>query len=119
MCSPADETLSEPCDARAEEIDIARTIDLLNEHTHLQIRAVNSHWAGLRTFTADRAMVIGPEPNQPNFIWCVGQGGTGIQTSPGAGRLTADLLIHGAASSHFADVGLNLEALLPDRLRVD
>ena len=117
MCSPADETPSEPCDARADEVDIAWTIDKLNEHTRLGIRSVNSHWAGLRTFGPDRAMVLGPEPEQPNFVWCVGQGGTGIQTAPGAGRLVADLASTGAAGDHFASTDLDLDALLPDRVR--
>lgn len=115
MCSPADEQPSEPCDARAEELDIARTIDAINANTHLGIRAVNSHWAGLRTFGPDRSMVLGPDPGQPNFIWCVGQGGTGIQTSPGAGQLVADLVVNGEPAESFADVGLDLAALLPDR----
>lgn len=117
MCSPADETPSEPCDAKPEEIDIARTIDLLNEHTLLAIRSITSSWAGLRTFGPDRVMVIGPEPTRPNFLWCVGQGGTGIQTSPGAGRLVADLATAGAPGADFDDVGLDLAALLPDRFR--
>lgn len=117
MCSPADETPSEPCDARAEEIDIARTIDLVNANTTLDIRSVNSHWAGLRTFGPDRAMVIGPDPAQPNFIWCAGQGGTGIQTSPGAGRLVADLVVDGQPSGHFDGVNLAMETLSPHRLR--
>lgn len=117
LCSPADEAPSEPCDARADEIDIARTIDMVNEHTRLGIRSVASHWAGLRTFTADRAMVIGPDPDHPNFIWCVGQGGTGIQTSPGAGRLVADLATTGMPSEHFAATGLDVAALAVERLR--
>ncbi len=117
MCSPADEVPSEPCDARAEEIDIARTIDLINEHTRLGVRSITSNWAGLRTFAPDRAMVIGPEPGQPNFVWCVGQGGTGIQTAPGAGRLVADLIVHGQPSDYFDGTGLDLTSLLPDRFR--
>lgn len=117
MCSPADEVPSEPCDAKAEEIDIARTIDLINEHTTLGIRSITSNWAGLRTFGPDRVMVIGPEPSNPNFIWCVGQGGTGIQTAPGAGRLVADLVVGHQPSSHFDGTGLELESLLPDRVR--
>ncbi len=117
MCSPADEVPSEPCDARAEELDIARTIDLINENTLLGIRSITSNWAGLRTFGPDRAMVIGPEPEQPNFIWCVGQGGTGIQTAPGAGQLVADLVVHGEPSDHFAETGLDMALLLPDRVR--
>lgn len=118
MCSPADEVPSEPCDARAEEIDIARTIDLINEHTFLEIRSITSNWAGLRTFSPDRAMVIGPDPERENFVWCVGQGGTGIQTAPGAGRLVADLIVQGEPSQQFDGTGLDLAGLLPDRFRV-
>lgn len=117
LCSPADETPSEPCDAKAEEIDIARTIDLINENTTLGIRSITSSWAGLRTFGPDRAMVIGPDPTQPNFIWCVGQGGTGIQTSPGAGQLVADLTTFGSPGAQFAETGLDVSSLLPERLR--
>ncbi len=117
MCSPADETPSTPCDARADEIDIARTIDLLNEHTRLAIRSVTSHWAGLRTFAPDRSMVLGPDPDRPNFIWCVGQGGTGIQTSPGAGQLVADLTTTGRPSNQFDGVGLDMNALSAQRFR--
>jgi len=115
MCSPADEQPSAPCDAKANELDIARTIEMLNDNTRLAIRSVKSHWAGLRTFSPDRAMVIGPDPQQPSFIWCAGQGGTGIQTSPGAGRLVADLVTAGTPSSHFGKTELDLPALLPDR----
>lgn len=117
LCSPADETPSEPCDAKPEEIDVARTIDLINENTRLEIRSVNSAWAGLRTFSPDRSMVLGPEPDHPSFVWCVGQGGTGIQTSPAAGALIADLVGAGAPGDAFAEVGLSLPDLLPDRYR--
>lgn len=117
MCSPADEIPSEPCDARAEEIDIARTIDSINANTTLDIRSITSQWAGLRTFGPDRSMVIGPEPNHPSFVWCVGQGGTGIQTAPGAGHLVADLLCAGKPGPTFDGTGLELDRLLPDRIR--
>ena len=116
MCSPADEIPSEPCDARADEIDIARTIDMLNQHTRLNIRSVRSHWAGLRTFGPDRSMVIGPEPGHENFVWCVGQGGTGIQSSPGAGQLTADLVLLGQPGKTFDGTALAMAGLAPDRL---
>ena len=61
-------------------------------------------WVGLRTFAPDRSMVIGPDPQCSSFFWCVGQGGTGIQTSPGAGRLTADLVLGGVPSALFAEL---------------
>jgi len=93
LCSLAEENPSEPCDPKPEEVDVALAIERLNEATTLDIRSVNSAWVGLRTFAPDRSMVIGPDPNQPTFVWCVGQGGTGIQTAPGAGRLTAELAL--------------------------
>lgn len=117
LCSPGDETPSEPCDARADEIDIAIAIERINEATTLNIRSIASSWAGLRTFSPDGSMVIGPEPSCPNFVWCVGQGGTGIQTAPGAGRLVADLIEHGTPGSVFDDAQLDLAGLLPDRFR--
>ena len=117
LCSLAEENPSEPCDARPEERDVALAIDRINAATTLGIRAVNSTWTGLRTFVPDRSMVIGPEPGRPSFVWCVGQGGTGIMTSPGAGRLVADLVLRGEPSGHFDDTGLVLDDVLPDRFR--
>lgn len=115
LCSPADQTPSEPMDARPEELDIARAIEIINQHTRFQIRSVASSWAGLRTFAPDESMVIGPDPKNQRFIWCVGQGGTGIQTSPAAGRLTAALTVGSPLPDDLANV--DLAALLPDRFR--
>lgn len=117
LCSPADETPSEPCDAKPEEVDIALAIERINAATTLDVRSINSSWAGLRTFSPDRGMVIGPDPDHPSFIWCVGQGGTGIQTAPGAGQLVADLLVAAAPGSTFDGAGLDLSVILPDRFR--
>ena len=117
LCSPADETPSEPVDAKPEEIDIAIAIDRINEATTLDIRSVRSSWAGLRTFAPDGSMVIGPDVEHPTFLWCVGQGGTGIQTSPGAGRLLADLAIDGRPGPTFDGVELDLDGLGVARLR--
>jgi len=82
MASPADEIADRPCDARPEEIDVARAIEELNTATTFSIRAVTSTWAGLRTFAPDRGLVIGPDPQTSSFLWCAGQGGFGIQTAP-------------------------------------
>jgi D-arginine dehydrogenase len=112
LCSPADQTISSAVDAKPEEVDIARAIDRINADTLLRIRSVGSKWAGLRTFAPDESLVLGPEPGHPRFIWCVGQGGVGIQTSPAAGRLIADLTLGGSPRPDTP-----LEDLLPDRLR--
>lgn len=117
LCSPADEHPNEPCDVKPEELDVAIAIDRINSETTLNIRSVTSQWAGLRSFVADRSMVLGPDPDDETFVWLVGQGGTGIQTSPGTGQLTADLIAHGAPGSSFDQVGLDIAGLLVDRLR--
>jgi D-arginine dehydrogenase len=117
LCSPGDETPSDPLDAKPEEVDVALAIDRINADTTLDIRSVRSSWAGLRTFTEDGSMVIGPDPEVPNFVWSVGQGGTGIQTAPAAGQLVADLCLDGEPSEYFEDVTLDLDGLGPERLR--
>lgn len=86
LCSPAEEKPSLPCDARPEELDIAPAI---NRATTLGIRMVRSSWTGLRSFVSDRSMVIGFDSTAEGFFWLAGQGGTGIQTAPAAGRLAA------------------------------
>ncbi|MEQ8366758.1 MAG: FAD-dependent oxidoreductase, partial [Roseicyclus sp.] len=70
-------------------------------------------WAGLRTFAPDRTLVLGPDPAHPGFIWCAGQGGYGMQSSPGASQLLADL-ISGNTPAISPDM---VAALAPDRLR--
>ena len=93
LCSPADETPSEPCDAKPEEIDIALAIDRINEMTVLGIRSVRSSWAGLRSFVPDGGMVISFDDQAAGFFWLAGQGGTGIQTAPATAALAADLIL--------------------------
>ncbi|MDH3540727.1 MAG: FAD-binding oxidoreductase [Acidimicrobiia bacterium] len=106
LCSPADETPSEPMDARPLQIDVARAIDRINSATTLSITHVRSEWAGLRTFTPDGVMAIGAAPDADGFFWLVGQGGTGIMTAPAAGRLLADLILDGAPAPDLGAVSL-------------
>ena len=92
LCSPADETPSEPCDAKPDPVDISLAIERINAISTLEIRSVRSSWAGLRTFAPDDSMVIGFEPGFDGFFWLAGQGGTGIQTAPAAARLAAGMM---------------------------
>ena len=62
------------------------------EHVTEEVTRPLSSWAGLRTFAADRTLVLGPDKNDVHFIWCAGQGGYGMQSAPGASQLLADIM---------------------------
>ena len=115
LLSPADETPSEPCDARPNELDVAMAMERVAEATTLPLRSVRSSWAGLRTFGPDGEMVIGPDPSEPTWVWCVGQGGYGIQSAPAVGRLTADLVL-GRVPGWLAGTGIDVSAVAADRM---
>lgn len=116
MFSPADETPSEPADAQPEEIDVARAIERINTATSLGVRSVRRAWAGLRTFSPDGGLVLGPDPREPGFVWCAGQGGYGIHTSAAAAAATARLALHEALPDELLARGLTEEQLSPARL---
>jgi D-arginine dehydrogenase len=105
MLSPADETPCDPCDAQAEELDVALAVDAFEQATTERVRRVAHRWAGLRTFAPDRVPVVGPDPRKPGFIWLAGQGGYGIQTAPALGRACAALAVTGALPSALRDEG--------------
>jgi D-arginine dehydrogenase len=90
--SPHDETPSDACDARPEEIDIAQAIDRFVQVTQARFGKIEAKWAGLRSFSADRLPVIGPATDNPAFFWFAGQGGFGIQTAPAAACGAASFL---------------------------
>lgn len=115
LCSPSDETPSEPVDARPDPLDVALAIEKINEATTLEIRSVRSEWAGLRTFAPDRDLVIGPDPEEPTFFWMVGQGGTGIQAAPATAELLAALVRGESVPAHIEAVGVDLEDVSPAR----
>lgn len=87
--SPHDETACDPCDAAPDELDIALAIDRLQSVVDWPIAAIERKWAGLRSFAPDRLPIFGPDPREPAFVWCAGQGGFGIQTAPAIAGLLA------------------------------
>lgn len=91
--SPHDETPSPPCDAAAEEFDVALAIDRFEHVVDWQVGRVEHRWAGLRSFASDRLPVYGFAADDPAFFWFAGQGGFGIQTAPAAAELAARLLL--------------------------
>jgi D-arginine dehydrogenase len=93
LVSPADETPSEPCDARPDELDVALAVERVNAATTLGLRSVRTAWAGLRSFVADREPVVGAWPGHPGFVFFAGQGGYGIQMAPALARTGADVVL--------------------------
>jgi D-arginine dehydrogenase len=113
--SPADETPSPPTDAQPEEMDIAIAVDRIQAATTLQISRIKNKWAGLRSFVPDKNLVVGYDARVEGFFWLAGQGGYGIQTAAGAGRLAAALALHKALPSDIAALGVREAALSPAR----
>ena len=113
MVSPADETDMDPHDVQPDEMDVAIAIDRMQQALDIEVRRVEHSWAGLRTFTPDRSLAFGWAPDAPGFFWCVGQGGYGIQTSPAAGKLVADVI----AGRDPGPAGAILPAIDPARFK--
>jgi len=93
MVSLSEEAPSPPCDAYAEEIDVATALERFHEATIVPRARPIATWAGLRTFSRDRLPVVGFDPRVSGFFWYVGQGGIGIQTSPAHSELAAKLIL--------------------------
>jgi D-arginine dehydrogenase len=115
LASPADETPSPPCDAQPDELDIAVLVDRLTRATTLAVPRIQSRWAGLRSFVADKTLVAGFDAQAPGFFWLAGQGGYGIQTAPAVARAAATLLIDERLPADIEDLGVTRAALAPDR----
>jgi glycine/D-amino acid oxidase-like deaminating enzyme len=111
IVSPAEEDLMEPHDAWADDMVLAEGLARYEEMVTEPVTRLISSWAGLRTFSPDRVLVIGRDPREPAFFWLAGQGGYGFQTCPAASQLAADL-ISGRAPE--LDAGL-VAALSPAR----
>jgi len=116
LISPADETPSPPCDAQPDELDIAVCVDRIETAFDLQVRAIESRWAGLRTFAPDKNPVVGFDAEAPGFFWLAGQGGYGIQTAPAMARLAAALILGRGVPADIENEGLDARELSPARL---
>lgn len=97
LVSPAEEDPTTPHDAYADDMVLAEGIARYQPFVTEEVTRVTSNWAGLRTFSPDRCLVIGPDTSNPAFLWSAGQGGYGFQTAPAASQLLADL-VSGAPS---------------------
>ncbi|MFA6229254.1 MAG: FAD-binding oxidoreductase [Rhodanobacter sp.] len=118
LLSPADETLSVPCDAWPDDMNIAIAVDRIEQATTLSITHVHQRWAGLRSFVPDRSPVVGYDPEIPGFFWLAALGGYGIQTAPAMGRVAAALVLRAPIPADVLALGLDPSAISPQRLAI-
>lgn len=111
IVSPADEDPMPPMDAWADDMVLAEGLARYEEIVTEPVTRIEANWAGLRTFSPDRALTIGFHTDAPDFFWHAGQGGYGFQTAPAASQLAADLIL-GRASELDANTRA---ALSPER----
>ncbi|MEP6546541.1 MAG: FAD-dependent oxidoreductase [Gammaproteobacteria bacterium] len=115
LLSPADEIPQAPGDAQPEELDVAIAVDRVQAALDIDVRSVSHRWAGLRTFSPDRAPVVGFDPDVEGFFWCAGQGGYGIQTAPAMARTAGALARHEKVPADVSAEGLTDADLAPHR----
>jgi len=113
LVSPAEEDPQAPHDAWADDMVLAEGLARYEAMVSEPVTRVETNWAGLRTFSPDRVMVIGFDPAHPGYFWHAGQGGNGFQTAPAASQLAADLIGSRAPELPAALV----DALSPARFR--
>ena len=116
LLSPANEDHDVPSDVQPDELDIAICVDRVERAFDFRVRRIETRWAGLRSFVADKCPVAGYSAEVPGFFWLAGQGGYGIQTSPALGELAAALVLGKPLPQAMVDEGVDLATLAPERL---
>lgn len=115
MVSPIDMAPSAPCDAQADELEVAIAIDRIQRYTTMEVQRVAHKWGGLRTFAPDHEPVVGRDPEQPSFIWLAGQGGNGVMAGAAAARLAASFARNIEVPPDIAALGITSENVSPGR----
>ncbi|MFM7533555.1 MAG: NAD(P)/FAD-dependent oxidoreductase [Rubrivivax sp.] len=115
MLSLAEEVDSPPCDAWADDEDVATAVDRVQQIAELPVERVIASWAGLRTFAPDRVPVVGWASGAPGFLWLAGQGGYGLQTAPAMAQLAASIALGTRLPEGLAQAGVDPAVLSPAR----
>lgn len=111
LVSPAEEDLMDPFDAWPDDMVLAEGLARYQACVTEEVTRLEASWAGLRTFSPDRNLVLGPSVDDADFIWVAGQGGYGIQSAPAASQLIADIVAGRPSELDAA----TLAALSPER----
>lgn len=113
LVSPSEEHPLPAQDAWADDMVLAEGLARYEDMVTEPVTKPIATWAGLRTFAPDRALVIGPDPTEPSFVWLAGQGGYGFQTAIAAADLLYDRVTEATPR-----IGAEAAATLaPDRFR--
>lgn len=115
LISPANEDPEPPCDVQPDEMDIAICVDRIERAFDVSVKRVESPWAGLRSFVADKAPVVGFSQKAEGFYWLAGQGGYGIQSAPGIAQYAAAELRGEPAPEHILAQDIDQDSIRPDR----
>lgn len=116
LISPANEDPMPPCDVRPDEMDIAICIDRIERAFDLSVRRIETKWAGLRSFVADKCPVAGFSRQAEGFYWLAGQGGYGIQTAPALSRYAATAVLGSPLPEDILNQGLEIEQIAVGRV---
>lgn len=95
---------------------MAIAVDRIATAFDLQVRRIESKWAGLRSFVAEKSPVCGFDRAVPAFFWFAGQGGYGIQMAPALARIGAAWVLGRETPADVLDQGLAVAAIRPERL---
>jgi D-arginine dehydrogenase len=117
LCSPGDETWQPPGDAKPNELDVARGLDMINSATIIDARHVRTSWADLRSFVGDRSPVVGFDDSVAGFFWMAAQGGYGIQIAPSLARFAATAVRGEPVATELTMRGFDPASVIPARLR--
>lgn len=91
MVSPADADPVEACDIHPDDMVLAEGLDRYAGRVTAPLTRVERTWAGLRSFSPDGEPVVGFDAEAEGFFWLAGQGGYGVQASPGLSAMAAAL----------------------------
>ncbi len=117
LISPANEDPEEPCDVQATEMDVALCVDRIERAFKIQVRNIESRWAGLRSFVADKSPVAGFSNKVEGFYWLAGQGGYGIQSAPALSRFAASQILNKELPRNIVAAGFDSTSVSPARLQ--
>ncbi len=115
LASPEEETPMPACDVQPDELDIAITVDRLQQATTFDIKRIDNKWAGLRSFFPDGVPCAGFDSANSGFFWLAGQGGYGITTSDAMARVSTELLLGKDTPADLVDIGVDISELNPGR----